>query len=59
MVVDGVYNPEPVPLHIPVVEPTDTDPVIDMVGLLAQTEISGPAATTGAPEQVITKVSFT
>ena len=47
------------PLQIPVVEPTVIDPLIATLALLAQTDLSGPMATIGAPVSKILTVSTT
>ena len=57
LVVEGENKPEPVPDQIPVVEPTETVPLIATVGLLAQTATSGLIPIIGGLVNLIIKLS--
>ena len=52
-------EPEPLPDHKPVVEPTVTEPLMATVALFAHTDTSGPIATIGEPVNVIKTESIT
>jgi len=52
----GLNVPSP-PDQVPDVAPMETEPLSATVALLTHTEISGPMATTGAPVNIILRVS--